>query len=593
MSLKERKLSVKQVATHRVAPGVTPGFIKHYLESLDCPRALTVWLLFSNREHDQLVELECDPVEYSDVFDFRASYAATCFLSKFKRLSLNLDPKREAYEKFMRYETHCRKVNRRFVSLETDVNFKDEVVWLHDAVIRKISEILGPIDYEALFDVANWGPGASTLLKREVASSANKFQCETGITRDLYHALNYRGAFDLQYPLWAKHLSAQGSFPTFCVGNKVVTVPKNAKIDRVIAIEPGLNLWFQKAVGEILNGKLRKVGIDLRYQKRNQSLAYSSSLDGKLATVDFSSASDCISLEVVRSLLPPDWFQLLDVLRSRYGVQEGSSVRWNKFSSMGNGFTFQLESLIFFAVASCCEEFTRPPQTQRRTVSVYGDDVIVPVDSLELFVKLSAFYGFVVNKEKSFSSTYFRESCGAHWANGIDVKPVYLKDKLSTLCSVYRAANAVRRQAHRWGNTHFCDSRFKRCFDFLVSSVPKKLQLRIPESLGDGGFISNFDEASPVRARHWIEGFFVLHVQEKARKRPFDGEGLLLSSLWANDAFPERSIVRGRQPSHLAIISKMIRQSQEMNNFSLLHGATEISLTRSLVASWYDLGPWI
>jgi len=196
----------------------------------------------------------------------------------------------------------------------------------------------------------------------------------------------------------------------------------------VIAIEPGINLWFQKALGSMIRRRLARFGIDLNDQSRNQSLAYLSSIDGSLATVDFSSASDSISLEVVRELLPPRWFQILDIVRSKVGRKsDGTIVRWNKFSSMGNGFTFELESLIFFAAASAVQEYLHLDGE----ISVFGDDVILDVRGYPMFAEYSAFLGFRVNLQKSFSSGGFRESCGSHYFSGVDCKPVFLKERLS------------------------------------------------------------------------------------------------------------------------------------------------------------------
>jgi len=408
-----------------------------------------------------------------------------------------------------------------------------------------------------------------------------------------------------KYPLWAQQLRLMG-FPTFQTGNKVVTVPKNAMTNRVIAIEPGINLWFQKSVGEMIGRRLRRYGVDLRYQSRNQQLALKGSLTNLLATVDLSSASDSIARSVVEELLPPRWFHIMDACRSHYGSQDALSKKWEKFSSMGNGFTFQLESLIFYAVAASCTEYLH---ISSNDVSAYGDDVILPSACLGLFSEMLAFYGFRINAKKSHSDSPFRESCGAHFFSGVDVKPVYLKDRLSSLPTVFRLANALRRLAHRRNNFLGCDSSLRGVFELLVQKVPKALRLRIPATLGDGGFISNLDEATPSRARHGLEGFRVNNLVEISRTYRDETMGYLLASLWSlpdipiesdrsyqvvlpTQAYPAKGSPERR--TRLKALTYLISLDQrEGYNTVSLRNLTRFKLVNSLVQQWYDLGPWL
>jgi len=587
---------LKGVRTYRVTPQVELAAIETFLSSLDCARALTVWLLFTSSEHDQLVNLAFDPLAYNTAEEAQGAYIATCFFSKYSNLHLDTDKDRVALTKFEEFETLCRTTNARFDHLESDPLFKGPIVRLHSAVVRKIQDVLGEFDVDEFVSYADWGPGASTTIKRRDASAARKFQNETGITRDL-HFLLPTELLRVCYPLWTQHLESR-EYPNFQIGNRIVTVPKNAKTNRVIAIEPGINLWFQKSIGDMIALRLLRVGIDLKHQERNQHLARVGSIDSSLATVDLSSASDSISDSVVRELVPPKWYSVMDSCRSRYGVFSDQSVkRWAKFSSMGNGFTFPLESLIFYAVAKCCVEYCKP--TGRNTVSVYGDDVIIPTSCYRLFSELMTFYGFRINETKSYATSPFRESCGAHYFSGIDLKPVYLKDKLSSILTIYRLANAIRRLAFRQGAYLACDAKYRAAFDLLVSSVPKALRLRIPNSLGDGGFISCFDEATPVRLGRttstfgW-EGFRVRHVQEAALSCYEEGVGYSLAVYWR---MSKRDVGLSLHPEHpytLKATSDLTAFDAEDTggNLTPLH-RTKLKVARSVVPQWDDLGPWI
>lgn len=207
-----------------------------------------------------------------------------------------------------------------------------------------------------------------------------------------------------------------------CNVNRVETVPKNYKTDRTIACEPDGNVPFQLACDAYVKSRLRKFGFDLSDQSKNQELARIASIDGSLATIDMQQASDTISLDCVNYLLPSRWSTFLMAIRSPYGRGFGKLYKYAKFSSMGNGATFVIETLIFGALAKAVSN-------KGDTVSAYGDDVIIPSAHVEAFTRHMRFLGFTVNQSKSFSSGLFRESCGADWFDGSNVTPFYLRGK--------------------------------------------------------------------------------------------------------------------------------------------------------------------
>lgn len=583
----------------RVPEGENLQAIFKYYSALNCPRSLTCAMLLKYKEYDQLVNLDVDPSHYNSAWDFRDAYQATKFLSKNSFLPLSVDRKEVALKKFDQMEELCKQTNRRFRTPELDPFSNWSNVSLLNAMRQKISKVLGACDPETVFGSANWGPGVSTLLKGSRVSSTNKFQCETGITRDLFSLMFVpevpyeTGPFGQAYPLWNDHLMLIGG-PTYEIGNVVITVPKNAKTDRVIAVEPGINLWFQKGIGTTIRQRLGMHGIDLAHQSVNQRLARVGSLTSELATVDFSSASDSISLELVRNVLPPDWFFWLNACRSQYGVSKSGPRLWEKFSSMGNGFTFELESLIFFAAAIAVCEHLKLPTDQ---ISVYGDDVILPTQCFDLFASFSRYLGFEVNLSKSYSTGYFRESCGAYWYDGVDVQPIYLREVAQTPSQVYRFANAVRRMSRRHNNYLGCDARFFHVWNHLVNCLPSQLRLRIDERLGDGGFISNFDEATPSRL--WThpnfvqyEGYRVHHIVESGLSGLSEETGLLLARIKDISTRGSRNTDRPNIRTLLEAVSELVAPSVAHGNYYALRGKTKLRMVKSIVAQWTDLGPW-
>lgn len=314
----------------------------------------------------------------------------------------------------------------------------------------------------------------------------------------------------------------------------------------------------------MIRKRLLRVGIDLNDQRRNGRLACLSSKTNHLATVDFSSASDTISRVTVEDLLPPRWYSIMSAFRSVVGCVDGVSTTYAKFSSMGNGYTFELETLIFYALAvGTCKYLG----ISTREISVYGDDVIIPVDAFDLYSTVCTAYGFTINAQKSYRSGYFRESCGEYYYYGVNCKPYFLKGVLRGEREIYLSANGVRRLAR--GHLYYgCDSRFRRCWQLLRASV--RNPCLIAEGYGDGGFIVNFDEAAPAKAKReaQTEGFFARALLPTPKQQGATGIALLNARLW------KRSVDRS------------------LGNYYDLRNHVKYKRKRVLIHQWHDLGPW-
>jgi len=246
-----------------------------------------------------------------------------------------------------------------------------------------------------------------------------------------------------------------------------------------------LNGMFQLGIGSYMAARLKRFGVDITDQSRNQKLARLGSIEGGLATLDLSSASDCISIGLVEHLLPHDWSAFLS--RFRTGLMEYSDtvIKLEKFSTMGNGYTFPLETLIFWALAqSVCES-----KEESDAVSVYGDDIIVPTHRYKLLVEVLHACGFVVNTKKSFAEGPFRESCGADYLSGINIRPYYLRSSLSGE-SAFSFYNFCKREY----DTELCD--------LILTYLDPTMILWGPDGYGDGHLVSDSD-APLVAHRHY------------------------------------------------------------------------------------------
>lgn len=536
-----------------------------YSSLSDCPRALTCYLLMKYHEDKQLVSLDWKPEDYNSLVSARDSLLATKLASKATFVDTSIDTSKVAKDAFFKAEEVCHRTN---VELRNKLISNNLFATLYSIAQRKILLELGEFDIEEMLGLCGWGPGATRGIARRQATVTNKFRLEDEITQsasDLFGCV-----FDMAYPLWRK-----GRTFKHVSSNRVVTVPKNAKTDRTIAIEPGLNLWLQKGVGKVIRERLRRRGNDLRYQSHNQRLSRIGSKFNTLATIDFSMASDTISQSVISELLPRDWELVLRSLRAVVGLYDSVPITYSKFSSMGNGFTFELETLIFRALALASCEYLG---IETDNVSVYGDDVILPVQAADLFISVCEFSGFTINKSKSYSSSYYRESCGKHYWNGIDITPLYIKEDVNDESSLYKLANGIRRLAHR-RNSYGCDRALLSSWSSLVELSQRKLM--ISDGFGDGGLIVNFDEATPSKARYGHEGFFTKHFSPIPITAYYDDHSILLTRLYELGS------------SEVLESSSSIVGSIPRNNEDYFPGRHKVRVQRLLIPLWTDLGPWI
>lgn len=218
-------------------------------------------------------------------------------------------------------------------------------------------------------------------------------------------------------------------------GSRATTVDKTNEKRRMICVEPTVNMFLQQGLMHMLYKRLKFVGLDVEtLPERHKRLAKISSITGENATIDWSSASDCVSIELLRWLLPPRWFDIIDRTRSTCTFIEGKRVDLHMISTMGNAVTFPLETLVFWAYAHATklrldkDNSLFPKWEDLKSVSVFGDDCIVPSYIAECFIHVMQDVGFIINTEKSYYGTeQFRESCGGDYYAGYDVRPYYLK----------------------------------------------------------------------------------------------------------------------------------------------------------------------
>lgn len=298
-------------------------------------------------------------------------------------------------------------------------------------------------------------------------------------------------------------------------------VNKNVTVARGICTEPAINMWFQLGMGRLIEERLaRKWGINIRGGKQspqpdvNRVLAMVGSIGGHLSTIDLESASDSVSLKMLKWLLPRTAFSLCDTLRCKSTkLPDGSIVQLNMVSTMGNGFTFPLETMIFSAVVLAVMRYSGvTPKlfgpAASRNFAVFGDDIICPSSVTLRVIRVLELLGFVVNGEKSFVEGTFRESCGADFISGQNVRGVYIK-RLNSLQDLFVAINRL----NRWSAVSGVP--LPETIGALLQCIRKPHRFTVPYDENDDSGIKTPCDLAPIQKHGWRLGYmhrYLAHV---------------------------------------------------------------------------------
>lgn len=413
-------------------------------------------------------------------------FLASQIIALFKKapfLPVDANPVSTAFAKFVESEANCKRINK-LLRLRVGGRFCFDplVERILFSASRKIAKVLGDLPEFSSMSF-RFTSGASTELKKKDTSIRSQLMADLACSEGMYRSglaaklmqvvpnwsntqfapapdgpqsCNWRdvvlerAGYAISYE---KHVPSRldagydyggnvGYDAPFCPLREIPLwvridnatfefVPKTAFEARVIIKEPPLNKYVQTAYGDVIRDRLKAIGLDIRrLQPRQSELARLASLTAALATVDLTSASDNIAYLLVMDLLPYDWFAALEECRSEtvYSGENDTVYKLEKFSGMGNGYTFPLQTLIFWSLAKSCAEIV---SCEDDTVSVYGDDIVCPVECIPNLLRVFSAIGFHINQSKSFWEGGFRESCGTDWLFGINVRPIYVKDYLS------------------------------------------------------------------------------------------------------------------------------------------------------------------
>lgn len=417
-----------------------------------------------------------EPVGCS-IQQFAAASLLRSIVKKFKDEIDQASADTAAFEKFLEANQRCK-----------DFKATADMLGPYDEVAlgefrQAVYEFFTPEGY-SLLDVGNilaypdFGPGSAPNTRAtSFLDKAGHSELSAGseFIRDLYDLWIRENPLRLDAELCR---SLKCGTPPIIKATAITPVPKTAKISRLVKPEPPLSMFFQKSVQKIFEDRLLSYfGIDLAVQPSlNAKLAQIGSFTGSYATIDLSSASDCLSVRLCQEVIPASSYMWLNKLRTGQGIlPDGSVVELHMMATMGNAFCFPLQTALFACVVKAAYRALGVPfesrsskvayvrdasgeaaalvrTTKDKNWGVFGDDIIVVEEAFGLVSRLLGYLGFILNTEKTFHGRHepFRESCGSDFYYGSNVRGVYCKT-LKHKQDVYSLINSLTEWSARHG----------------------------------------------------------------------------------------------------------------------------------------------
>jgi len=441
---------------------------------------------------------------------------------------------------------------RKFFSLDKSIS-----ITLSDAnryyLDRVSSFVLKNLDDFSLLNCKH-GRGA---VDEKLTSNQKWLAVSRGI--ESFDPLLHFAGYDLESFLKFDPMS-EDSASSSCNFVRLVTVPKNSRSRRTITVEPTLKQYVQQGLNDHLRKEILKCSvlrncIALSDQAKNQILAEIGSRDGSYATLDLSSASDLLSLDLVKIVFSKHPRFLSGLILSRTEVVQDSPDLLRKYAGMGNATTFPVQSVCFaiLSIASILEHRRIRPTFRNivavaRNIQVYGDDIIVKTEYYTPVVEWLHLSGLSVNQDKSYFRGSFRESCGLDAFKGYTVTPVYIKalpDETSieakTVENLVSASNL------------FWERGLYKTSTTIVDLVEKAVRNRLPLVRKDSGILGLHTRRDAFDFQRWNRTLhrrevFCLTSRVPKRRDNLDGHGALLKSFLTP--------LIGRDSEHLRETSK-------------------------------------
>lgn len=392
-------------------------------------------------------------------------------------LQLKSEYQMESYLKRYRFANDCyseEELRQRTIDLENQTIMRglQPHEWQNEMVFRVMQgarilckEILGSYDPEEHIQRCRFGrrssvgsPYSQSYIdcKMEGPLTGSKEHIEwfknTIIPRDnlLRDAILESQAYKLDNPEFYRKSSECSCIQyAMCDTLKHVSVPKSWKIERGVTPNTTIGSFYAAGLGEYMADRLRLCGLDISsLQDTHGFLAKKYSVSRTHVTADLSAASPSILWEHCVRVFERPWLNAMNFGRLRYTILGGDRILNPVFAGMGIGFTFPMQTLLFYCILCSIKKLVGCSGR----VSVYGDDLIYPSRMHSVVACVFPKINFIINKDKTYVSENFRESCGSDFYHGCTVRPYSFEGSTSIpnrhnlTATIHKLVNGLRKK---------------------------------------------------------------------------------------------------------------------------------------------------
>lgn len=425
--------------------------------------------------------------------------------------------------------------------VETDISlvehkFDPQVLKSLQLVAYKVNKRL---DFYSSSDIDSYRHGPGGVFEK-VAGNSKWVYLYNQLESDSYISEHIGLSDQVHYGLeeddeYAQRLSYGGK-------GRLISVPKTATAVRTITVEPLLNQFIQQGLNNALRDSIVKCNVlsrclTLTDQSINQRLALIGSHTGEWTTIDLRSASDLVSIKLVKTCFSHHqrFYESLMSSRSNCLDVDSRLMSLHKYAGMGNATTFPIQSVCFalICIAAMLEQDGSKP-TQRNVeqaamnIHVFGDDIIIKTEYFQTVSRWLCSLALRVNEKKTFSNGKFRESCGTDAYDGVDITPTYVRFCPSKLDKkANNIASSVSLSNQLWLKGYHSTS------DAIRKHVEKVLKRTLPHVNANSGLLGWSDRYGATSANNWSKDLHCLLIEgpmviSKSKKSPLSGRPALL-----------------------------------------------------------------
>jgi len=392
---------------------------------------------------------ELNAVIGTSVYDFKCQYQLSSWFKRFIFDEDVLTPQ----------DVHARSVkkfmdnNARLLSFDYG-NISDLTRSVLFSARGWLGNTLGDFNSSAALRNCKFGKKSSVGIPKRKACEGARYEVLTGSQEQILWFKHCYGVYDRPGYEYARGRAERKKLPMFyeCTELEATLVPKKFDSLRIIVPNTTIGSLHSSGIGGLMEEKLRFAGYDIRaLQPIHGELARVGSVTGQLVTADQVSASDNITVKLVEMLFEPRWAAALMAYRIGDVRVDGLLVNCPTYSTMGNGITFPLQTLVFLSLLYGVKDVLG---LANPVISVFGDDMIYDVSMHATVCTVFSELGLVINESKTFADGEFRESCGSDYYRGVNVRPAFYSQPATRFIKgkafesyLYKTANAL---LERW-----------------------------------------------------------------------------------------------------------------------------------------------